>query len=255
MSITAATFSRNHIKSRPLKEAHREIRMTQVMKQSLVWAATALLVAISPVKAPAHPGNDLQALIKQAEEGNAAAQQELGVLYATGEGGAPQSLEEAKKWWSRAAEQGRAGARYNLGLMYDNGTGVAENPAEALRLYRLAAEQGLADAQNALGKMYEMGRGIGQDVAEARKWYRRAAWQGYIFAQSNLGFQIYAGAKSPDDHIEAYAWISLAAGQGNAIARAHLAELTEKMSQDQISSGKRLAGEIQQKIQSSMVPR
>ena len=40
------------------------------------------------------------------------------------------------------AEQGDAAAQYNLGIMYGNGTGVPQDDAEALRWYRLAADQG-----------------------------------------------------------------------------------------------------------------
>ena len=42
------------------------------------------------------------------------------------------------------AEQGNAAAQYNLGVMYDNGEGVPQDYAEAAKSYRLAAEQGEA---------------------------------------------------------------------------------------------------------------
>ena len=46
------------------------------------------------------------------------------------------------------AEQGDATAQFNLGVMYANGgEGVPEDDAEAVRWYRLAAEQGYAAAQ------------------------------------------------------------------------------------------------------------
>ena len=46
------------------------------------------------------------------------------------------------KWYRLAAEQGDAQAQNNLGLMYDAGQGVPQVNAEALKWYRLAAEQG-----------------------------------------------------------------------------------------------------------------
>ncbi|WP_277600823.1 tetratricopeptide repeat protein [Eikenella corrodens] len=52
------------------------------------------------------------------------------------------------------AEQGNADAQYNLGVMYDNGQGVRQDYAEAARWYRKAAEQGYAKAQYNLGSMY-----------------------------------------------------------------------------------------------------
>lgn len=61
------------------------------------------------------------------------------------------------------AEQGNAGAQFNLGLMYFNGTGVAQDDRQALNWFRLAADQGDAFAQFALGNMYFMGRGVGRN--------------------------------------------------------------------------------------------
>jgi TPR repeat protein len=68
------------------------------------------------------------------------------------------------------AEQGDAKAQYNLGIMYDNGVGVPQDYVEAVKWYRMAAEQGFAGAQYNLGVMYANGRGVPQDSAEALKW-------------------------------------------------------------------------------------
>ena len=59
----------------------------------------------------------------------------------------------------QAAEQGDARAQFNLGIMYDNGEGVLKDEAEAVKWYRLAAEQDLANAQNNLGTAYTNGQG------------------------------------------------------------------------------------------------
>ena len=48
----------------------------------------------------------------------------------------------ALREWRPLAEQGHAAAQYNLGLMYDNGEGVAQDDGKAVKWYRLAAEQG-----------------------------------------------------------------------------------------------------------------
>ena len=63
-------------------------------------------------------------------------------MYRNGEG-VPQDYAEAVKWYRLAAEQGDADAQYNLGLMYDNGNGVPQDYKEAVKWYRLAAEQGV----------------------------------------------------------------------------------------------------------------
>ena len=66
----------------------------------------------------------------------------------------PQNYAEAVKWYRLAADQGDASAQYNLGVMYANGQGVPQNHAEAVKWYRLAADQGNASAQFNLGDMY-----------------------------------------------------------------------------------------------------
>ncbi len=73
------------------------------------------------------------------------------------------------------ANQGNADAQYNLGVMYDNGLGVPQDHAEAAKWYRKAAEQGEANAQNLLGLMYGKGRGVPQDYVQAHMWYNLAA--------------------------------------------------------------------------------
>jgi len=74
-----------------------------------------------------------------------------------------------------AAEQGQASAQYNLGVMYDNGQGVPQDYKEAVRWFRVAAEQGHASAQNNLGFMYSEGQGVPQDFIQAHLWYNLAA--------------------------------------------------------------------------------
>jgi TPR repeat protein len=51
--------------------------------------------------------------------------------------------------------------------MYAKGDGVAQDKAEAARLWRLAAEQGVAEVQTNLGFMYAKGDGVAQDNVQA----------------------------------------------------------------------------------------
>src|SRR5271165_2127439 len=76
------------------------------------------------------------------------------------------------------AEQGDAEAQYNLGVMYRDGDGVPQDDKEAVRWFRLAAEQGLANGQFNLGYMYGTGHGVPQDDKEAVRWCRLAAEAG-----------------------------------------------------------------------------
>jgi peptidoglycan hydrolase-like protein with peptidoglycan-binding domain len=98
----------------------------------------------------------------------------------------PQDDAEAVKWYRKAADQGSAAAQNHLGLMYDNGRGVPQDDAEAVKWYRKAADQGDARAQNNLGTMYETGRGVPKDRTRALRHYRAAAALGSKPAQQNL---------------------------------------------------------------------
>ena len=93
----------------------------------------------------------------------------------------------AFKLWLPLAEQGNAAPQYNLGLMYEDGLGVKQDDSEAVKWFRKAAEQGNVKAQASLGKKYQDGRGVKQDDVEAMKWFRKAAEQGNADAQFNLG--------------------------------------------------------------------
>jgi len=54
---------------------------------------------------------------------------------------------EAVKRYRKEAEQGDADAQWNLGWHYENGWGVTQDDAEAVKWFRKAAEQGNAQAQ------------------------------------------------------------------------------------------------------------
>ena len=48
----------------------------------------------------------------------------------------------ALREWRPLAEQGEAGAQFNIGLIYKNGKGIPPDYTEAAMWYRLAAKQG-----------------------------------------------------------------------------------------------------------------
>ncbi|OHC73611.1 MAG: hypothetical protein A3G18_00815 [Rhodospirillales bacterium RIFCSPLOWO2_12_FULL_58_28] len=95
--------------------------------------------------------------------------------------------ETALRLYRPLADQGDAKARFNLGLMYVNGRGVAQDYAEAVKWYRKAADQGHADARLNLELMYATGRGVPPDDAEAAEWRRRAADRDNAVARFILG--------------------------------------------------------------------
>ena len=87
--------------------------------------------------------------------------------------------------WRPFAEQGNAYAQHNLGVMYDKGRGVPQDYKEAVKWYRLAAAQGVAGAQHNLGVMYGNGQGVIQDNVYAHMWFNIAAANGDAEAVKN----------------------------------------------------------------------
>ena len=76
----------------------------------------------------------------------------------------------ALKEWTSLAEQGDAKAQFNLGIMYERGQGVLQDYKTAVKWYILSAEQGYAKAQYNLGVMYALGQGVIADKVYAHMW-------------------------------------------------------------------------------------
>ena len=154
----------------------------------------------------------------------------------------------AFKLWKPLADQGNALAQFNLGVMYDEGQGVPQDDAEAVKWYRKAADQGNALAQFNLGVMYGTGQGVPQDYAEAVKWYRKAADQGLAQAQFNLGLMYSKGQGVPQDYVEAHKWYNLSAARATEKETRDMATKTRDivaayMTPAQVAEAQKLARE------------
>ena len=143
--------------------------------------------------------------------------------------------------WRPLAEQGNAATQFNLGLMYEKGQGVAKSYANAVKWYRKSAAQGYARAQVRLGNMYSFGIGVAKDTDEAVKWYRKAAMQGYARAQSSLGGSYGSGIGVEQDNIQAHMWLSLAAAQGDKNAVRNRDLVAKRMTPAQIAESEKMA--------------
>ena len=166
----------------------------------------------SPAADTSPVADPIETLRKAAEQGNADAQYDFGVLYANGKGGVPKDHAEALKWFRKAAEQGHAQAQFDLVVPYAFGFGVPKDYAEAFKWFRKAAERGRMDAQNNLGDMYAEGRGV------------------------------------PQDYVAAYAWSSVAAASGDESGRKHRDEIKGDLTPSQLEKGQVMAREIYERI-------
>ena len=173
------------------------------------------------------PSGSFKFTLAQAEHGDASAQFNLGILYATGEG-VDQSYSEAAYWFRKAAEKDNKNAQFNLGILYATGNGVDQDDSEAVYWYRKAAEDltnprkswkmyeeiGHPLSQLHVGNAYFHGQGIAQNHSRAVYWYQKAAVQGIADAQFNLASCHYNGDGVPPDAARAWVWYSLAADHG-----------------------------------------
>ena len=91
---------------------------------------------------------------------------------------------ETAVWYRKAAEQENAIAKRNLGILHINGNGVNQDYAEAMHWLRKAAEQGEVDALLNLGVLYATGQGVDQDFNLALEWLSEAAGQKHHFLES-----------------------------------------------------------------------
>lgn len=166
----------------------------------------------------------------KADQGEAAAQNDLGCIYETGDGVAV-DFAEAAKWYRLAADQGHARAQGNLGYLYLIGKGVPKDKAMAIQLWRKSADGGCAGSMFNLALSYQNGEGVDKDLAQAAKWYRTASLAGEASAMANLGLLYEKGEGVEKDEVQAYAYYKVAAFEyRNTDAYKRGARLAEKLS-------------------------
>ncbi len=196
----------------------------------------------SGIGARKDPGEAMKWYRKAAEQGYAAAQNNLGVMFERGQGVQPDNS-EAVKWYRKAAEQGYDLAQYNLGVVYAEGKGVSEDPVQAMRWYRKAAEQGNRRAQNNLAEGYALGIGVKQDRARAGELYRKAAEQGLAQAQLSLAIIYGKGVGVERDDVRAHMWSTISMANGIAEAQEVRDIVAQRMTIKQIEKAQLLAAE------------
>lgn len=116
---------------------------------------------------------EIEAAHLLADQGDAAAQNYLGFLYATGKG-VKRDEKTAFGWFRKAADQNHAEATGNLAVMHEKGLGVEKNMNAALALHRQAAMAGYPLSMKRLATLYETGAlGEDPDPLKAEMWNKR----------------------------------------------------------------------------------
>ncbi len=114
---------------------------------------------------------------------------------------------------------------------------------------RRAAESGDPIAQLTLGLMYTNGESIAQDYAEAVKLFRKAAGQGHALAQYNLGVMYEQGKGVPQSHSDAYVWSSLAAASGDESGLFNRDLAAERLTPEALAAAQRRAAKLFEEIE------
>ncbi|EFC38010.1 predicted protein [Naegleria gruberi] len=138
----------------------------------------------------------LDLYLKQAEEGDADAQYNLGLCFDEGSDGVKQDCALAMHWYMKAALQGHSDAQYNVGLLFEEGRGW----------YWKAAEQGDAHAQFNIGWLYDEGKGVQKSYEKALEWYMKASEQGDEISKYKIGTFFEKGKVVKENVMMAMQW-------------------------------------------------
>ncbi len=87
---------------------------------------------------------------------------------------------------SRAAKNGNAKAQFDLAIMYATGRGVQKNERAAFNWFHKSARKNYAPAKHYMGISFLQGRGVRKQTELARYWFRLAIKQGYRASASYL---------------------------------------------------------------------
>jgi len=202
-----------------------------------------------------------------ADEGWAACQYHLGLMFNAGDG-VGRDLDKALKWQRLAADQDLVEAQYALAAMRQ----ALKDPAQAAAWARRAADSGhvpsmllLADlsagnkaaelewltraaekgdtvAACRLAPMHLKGEGTPPNFEAAFAWAKRA--QGVPCGQDLLGTYYEKGQGIGQDKVEAYKWYALAAAGGHKSAQARRDELSAALSPEQLQDAQRRAAQF-----------
>jgi TPR repeat protein len=158
-----------------------------------------------------------------AEQGQIAAQAELGRAYLYGLWDLPTESDKAAYWLTLAAERGDMYAQADLADMYEKG--------QPFRwYYHDIKEVGTKAAP-----------GIPQDYPRALAWYRRCADQGYIRCQGELSGMYGLGNGTPKDRKQSYYWELIAAQSGGEFFKKYMYLAEEQLSRQDIDEVRHLA--------------
>lgn len=145
-----------------------------------------------------------------ARDGNALAENNLGVMYQRGLGVA-QDFQKARFWFEKAANQNLGEAKVNLGLLFFDGSGVPQDYEKAFTLFSSAAREKIPEALHMLGLQMYSGLGVPVDFQQAFQNFKDSALLGYPESQYMMAYIYQAGDLGRERPDLAYVWSKIAA--------------------------------------------
>lgn len=174
------------------------------MFKKLLMSVCGLMLSIS-----VFAQDDIQQLIKKAEQGDAKAQNDLGVYYL--EQGYHEYGDQAFYWLSKSAKQNFAQGQYNLGVFYDK---FKNQYYKAFDWYFKSAHQGNPLAQFELATAYQYGWVVEQNDKKSFEWSEKLAKGGYAPAQSTVAFSYLKGVGVEQNILSALKWFKISCQNG-----------------------------------------
>lgn len=165
---------------------------------------------------------DIETLKRDAENGNPAAQYNLGVWYLMGDGGTP-SPEIAVRMFESSAGKGFAPAMSALGFLHLRGQGVEVDYCRAAEWFRRSVAAGFSEAGFRLAGLLASGCGVDHDLPAARQMLTHAAEGGHPAAMSELAYCLAHGIGGERDGLAAADWYQRAALADDPRAQCRLA--------------------------------
>lgn len=164
-----------------------------------------------------------------ADQGNARAETQIGLMYRMGELGR-QDNAQAMAHLRQAATAGDGIAQFTLALAFQKGNNGAQKDdaaaarwfAQALGSLQRAAERQDAEAQRTLAMTYRDGLGVAKNEAQSKRWLHQAAENGDPLAQALWG-TLLAKETGAEDIQPAIHWLQKAAEQNSVTAQDMLA--------------------------------
>ncbi len=235
---------------------------TSMIRNCLFLGLVLILAACGATAAVAAPAQQISALTRSANSGDAEAQYKLALLYEEGQG-VKKDFGKALNWYHLAAKQGHVEAQFKfasalnedhpeanflMGEMYRTGDGVPKNTDEAINRYKLAATAGHRQARSILNKTYnikvkatertEAKNDLANDAsAPDRKKIKsliKSAEAGDPDSQYELALLYEEGKGVQQNTVKAFEWYRRAASSGQVDAQYKFATALEKEQPDAI---------------------